>query len=105
MVHNTWVSVEYIFTGLDKEGKPVMHTEVVKDDDELIALENSDLFTKFTSWKTYRTKKCSVCGNLITCNNFTNTCFCGTDYNSAGQKLADRSQWGEETGEHPSDCY
>ena len=28
---------------------------------------------------------------------------CGADYNSGGQRLADRSQWGEETGEHPAD--
>ena len=28
---------------------------------------------------------------------------CGRDYNSAGQQLADRSQWGEETGETAMD--
>jgi len=28
---------------------------------------------------------------------------CGTEYNSGGQTLAPRSQWGWETGEHPSD--
>ena len=28
---------------------------------------------------------------------------CGADYNSAGQRLADRSQWGEETGETAAD--
>lgn len=28
---------------------------------------------------------------------------CGREYNSSGQLLADRSQWGEETGEHPAD--
>lgn len=28
---------------------------------------------------------------------------CGREYNSAGQLLAPRSQWGEETGEHASD--
>lgn len=35
---------------------------------------------------------------------FTNTCdHCGADYNSSGQRLASRSQWGEETGETASD--
>lgn len=28
---------------------------------------------------------------------------CGREYNSSGQLLADRSQWGSETGEHPAD--
>lgn len=33
-----------------------------------------------------------------------NTCEkCGQDFNGSGQELADRSQWGEETGEHPAD--
>jgi hypothetical protein len=33
----------------------------------------------------------------------TNTCDCGADYNMSGARLADRSQWGQETGEHPVD--
>lgn len=48
--------------------------------------------------------KCG-CGREVELANFTNTCDCGVDYNSAGQQLADRSQWGEETGEHWSECY
>jgi len=49
--------------------------------------------------------KCN-CGEEIECRNFTNTCNkCEADYNYAGQQLAARSQWGEETGEHWSDCY
>ncbi len=48
--------------------------------------------------------KCS-CGKHVTLANFTNTCSCGVDYNSSGQALACRSQWGEETGEHWTDCY
>lgn len=28
---------------------------------------------------------------------------CQREYNSSGQELAPRSQWGEETGEHASD--
>lgn len=45
-----------------------------------------------------------VCGAKIYLANFTNTCDCGRDYNSAGQELAPREQWGEETSEHWTDC-
>lgn len=44
------------------------------------------------------------CETEFECDRFTNTCpDCGADYNSAGQLLAPREQWGEETGEHPAD--
>jgi hypothetical protein len=40
------------------------------------------------------------CETGFACDGFTNTCpDCGADYNSGGQRLAPRSQWGEETGE------
>jgi hypothetical protein len=39
------------------------------------------------------------CSEEVICSDFTNTCKCGADYNFAGQGLAPRSQWGEETGE------
>lgn len=44
------------------------------------------------------------CGAEVELDSFTNTCDrCGRDYNSAGQELAPREQWGEETGESPAD--
>ncbi len=43
------------------------------------------------------------CGNRLELPNFTNTCECGRDYNSSGQELAPRSQWGWDTGESLSD--
>ena len=44
------------------------------------------------------------CGCEVWLDRFTNTCeSCGIDYNSAGQELAPRDQWGEETGESLSD--
>lgn len=46
--------------------------------------------------------KCD-CGRQITLSGFTNSCECGADFNSAGQRLSPRSWWGEETGEHPAD--
>jgi hypothetical protein len=46
------------------------------------------------------------CGNEVYLEHFTNTCDkCGRDYNMSGQELAPREQWGEETGEHWSECY
>jgi len=39
------------------------------------------------------------CGDWLPCPDFTNTCDCGADFNWHGARLADRSQWGEETGE------
>ena len=52
-----------------------------------------------------RVGRCS-CGEEVELSRFTNTCYgCGADYNSAGQLLAPREQWGYETGEHWSDCY
>lgn len=55
---------------------------------------------------TYRSAaigKCDDCGKKVELSSFTNTCQCGADYNSFGQHLAPRSQWGEETGETASD--
>ena len=46
------------------------------------------------------------CREWLPCNGFTSTCsHCGSDFNWSGSKLAPRSQWGEETGEHWSECY
>ena len=53
----------------------------------------------------YTEVKCQ-CGEVVVCfhNQFTNTCEkCGQDYDNQGGRLADRSQWGEETGETASD--
>lgn len=43
------------------------------------------------------------CGETVCCQGFTSTCVCGADYNWAGQQLAPRSFWGEETGETCAD--
>ena len=43
------------------------------------------------------------CGTWLWCDMFTNTCSCGADFNMSGDKLAPRSQWGEETGETYAD--
>jgi hypothetical protein len=43
------------------------------------------------------------CGAEVVLDGFTCPCECGRDYNSSGQLLAHRSQWGEETGEELAD--
>ncbi len=53
-------------------------------------------------WREHAVGKCD-CGRRVDLGGFTNTCDCGADYNSAGQRLAPRSQWGEETGETAAD--
>jgi hypothetical protein len=46
------------------------------------------------------------CGCEVELRNFTNTCHdCGADYNTSGSRLAAREFWGEETGEHWTECY
>ena len=73
---------------------------------EIDGIEILDLGVR--SWELHYTEpaegRCE-CGELVVLANFTNTCVCGKDYNSAGQELAPREQWGEETGEHWSECY
>ena len=57
------------------------------------------------SYRHPRVGKCD-CGEEVVLDRFTNTCYgCGADYNMSGQRLAPRSQWGEETGEHWTECY
>ena len=47
--------------------------------------------------------KC-FCGKEVLLEGFTCLCECGRDYNSSGQLLAPREHWGEETGEHWTEC-
>ncbi len=57
-----------------------------------------------SSMSRLKVKIIKCCGADLHCASFTNTCpYCEADYNWAGQRLAHRSQWGEETGEHPAD--
>ena len=45
------------------------------------------------------------CDVWLSLGKFTNTCsVCSADYNGSGQRLAPRQFWGEETGEHWSEC-
>lgn len=52
-----------------------------------------------------KTKPCDECGSEVLLDgSFTCTCGnCGADYNTFGQRLAPREQWGWETGESASD--
>jgi hypothetical protein len=62
--------------------------------------------THYSHWaKIHTVVKCH-CGEEIICSNFTNTCDkCEADYNHSGELLVSRSLWGEETGEHWTECY
>lgn len=43
---------------------------------------------------------CDVCGEEVILDDFTCPCpGCSADYNSQGQRLAPREQWGQDTGE------
>lgn len=46
-----------------------------------------------------------VCGREVILDAFTCPCDCGRNYNQSGDLLAPREQWGEETGEHWSECF
>lgn len=58
---------------------------------------------RYGSYKKFVPVVLCHCGKEVRCTGFTNTCECGSDYNFAGQQLAPRSQWGEETGETADD--
>lgn len=45
------------------------------------------------------------CGRKVYLDRFTNPCACGVDYDMSGRALAPRHLWGEETGEHWSECF
>lgn len=62
-------------------------------------------FREFNQYVEIERKKIRCdCGEELILENFTNTCpRCDADYNSGGQLLAPRSQWGEETGETLAD--
>jgi hypothetical protein len=48
--------------------------------------------------------ECNHCSAHVVLYGSTNTCECGSEYNSAGQELSPRECWGEETGEHWTEC-
>lgn len=84
-----------------------VQNRVAHTDEEMTAIE--DEYSNEYMEKEYRFRSVRVlncCGEDLALYSFTNTCDrCGSDYNMSGQKLADRSQWGSETGEHWTDCY
>jgi len=74
----------------------------------LEVLESGDYEMKEIDYDyTYRVPaELECCGEWLSLGSFTNTCpHCDADYNGSGSLLASRSQWGEETGEHWSECY
>ena len=88
----------------DADGNPTNESECSRENFRKCRsgeFEVEDLGIKRYS---YRQKSSAIgrcdCGEEVDLYGFTNTCYgCGSDYNSAGQLLAPREQWGEETGE------
>jgi len=71
-------------------------------------IESGDFkFKEFDYDYTHRVPaEIECCDEWLSLGSFTNTCpNCGADYNGSGQLLASRQFWGEETGEHWSECY
>lgn len=81
------------------EKKPAALTNYNKCINGTHAVDAPQLQKQSWRYKEPRVGRCS-CGCKVELDHFTNTCDgCGRDYNMSGQLLADRSQWGEETGE------
>ena len=100
--------IEVEFYKFDGETlEPITVTKVAKSYEDLN--QSQDLFYNEYEEKGYKMTKNNIlkcsCGKEVTCNQFTNTCHCGNDYNFSGSLLAPREQWGEETGEHWTECY
>ena len=71
--------------------------------DDCIVNSDGSVEESVQSWTEPAIGLCK-CGGKVELKDFTNSCeSCGKDYNSSGQQLAPREQWGEETGEHPAD--
>lgn len=69
----------------------------------MVKIHDMGVISEEHAWTEPACGKCS-CGEYVDLDSFTNTCQgCGADYNSAGQQLAPRAQWGEDTGESLAD--
>lgn len=90
----------------DKEGKPLReysNLEKCKANGFDKPIYFIGIEERTHSWIEPRIGKCE-CGQEVYLDRFTNTCDgCDRDYNSAGQELTPREQWGEETSEQLSD--
>ena len=65
---------------------------------------NKGVVTTERQIRIYRRGLCD-CGRKVYLDRFTNPCACGVDYDMSGRALAPRHLWGEETGEHWSECF
>lgn len=90
----------------NEAGVPILKCEAARENYERVKDDPAykRLGVKVDTW-TYTIPavgKCD-CGREVVLDGFTCPCDCGRDYNSSGQLLAPRSQWGEETGETAAD--
>lgn len=71
--------------------------------DGTYSVREGEIECRESSYVQSRIGQCE-CGAEVYLDHFTNTCDgCGRDYNMSGHELADRAQWGEETGESLAD--
>ena len=92
----------YFVNGVYDESKDYGYINLLK------ILKSGDYDIKeFDYDYTYRVPaEVKCCDVWLSLSSFTNTCTsCGADYNGSGSLLTRRTQWGEETGEHWSECY
>jgi hypothetical protein len=77
---------QQLMAGFDRDNKEVVYDGIV---------DRTSYYTEPAAIE------CDVCkGEVSLERSMTNDCEkCGAEYNSFGQRLADRSQWGEETNE------
>jgi|GEM_PF-1923253 len=113
-VETTWLFYRRVDTptaglafDLDSTDKPILRTE---ESERSYARAVAGVGTEYlppvrrthtNKVRDYGTGVCA-CGSHVSFGWGDSTCVsCGAEYNSAGQRLAPRHQWGEETGEHP----
>jgi hypothetical protein len=90
---------QWCMVGMQYHDWEGMHPILCTGQWELVEIRDEGMRENTRRWVEASVGRCE-CGEEVSLGNFTNTCdCCGRDYNMSGQLLADRSQWGEETGE------
>ena len=91
----------YIRAILGPEWAPTGYEDEVPSEFKVV---NLGIVTTTYQRRIYREGLCG-CGRKVFLERFTNACSCGLDYDTSGNVLAPREFWGEETGEHWSECF
>lgn len=97
------MEIEFVNTW---DGETKERTATTTEEMHRIGDEFNEVYALREGWTIHKIGivKCD-CGKEVEVSGFTTPCECGADYNFSGTRLAPRAQWGEETGEHWTDCY